>query len=83
MAPAARREAVTGLAGHAVGLAYADAPQQYAPPPADGDAAHLGDVAEGDDALSGGAPPSVYALVRVLMALSRGRRCDAFLCGCC
>ena len=56
MAASARREAVTWLAGHAVGLEYADEPQRYAPPPPDGDAAQDGDDAGGDTTLAGGAP---------------------------
>ena len=86
MAPAARREAVTWLAGHAVGLEYADAPQQYAPPPADGDAAQAGDADEGADVLSGGAcccaspggaTREAVGVASVPAALAMARRCDA------
>jgi hypothetical protein len=76
VAPSARREAVTWLAGHAVGLEYADGAQRYAPPPADGDAAQggSGDTAGADDTLTGGASPqhALAACARINAARDGG-----------
>ena len=76
VAPSARREAVTWLAGHAVGLEYADGAQHFAPPPADGDAAQggAGEAAGADDALTGGASRQNAVAACACAALQATRR---------
>jgi hypothetical protein len=72
VAPAARREAVTWLAGHAVALEYADAPATFAPPRADGDAQRPDDAPDGADALNGGAwPPRRRDALRLRIGCAR------------